>query len=48
MMSYPMIYAMLVAATGDKSLGFFIAALPAALMAVKLYRPPKHVEGAAV
>ena len=48
MMSYPMIYAMLVAATGDKSLGFFIAALPAALMAIKLYRPPRHVEGAAV
>lgn len=48
MMSYPMIYAILVATTGDKSLGFFIAALPAALMAIKLYRPPKHVEGAAV
>jgi len=48
MMSYPMIYAVLLEATGDASLGFFIAALPAAVMAVKLYRPPKHVEGAAV
>lgn len=48
MMSYPMIYAALVEVTGDQSLGFYIAALPAALMAVKLYRPPKHVEGAAV
>lgn len=48
MMSYPMIYALLLEATGDPALGFFIAALPAAVMAVKLYRPPKHVEGAAV
>lgn len=48
MMSYPMLYALLLEATGDPTLGFFIAALPAAIMAVKLYLPPKHVEGAAV
>lgn len=48
MMAYPMLYAVLVEMTGDASLGFYLAALPAAVMAVKLYRPPKHVEGAAV
>ena len=48
MMSYPMLYAVLVSVTGDHSLGFYLAALPAVLMAVKLYRPPKYVEGAAV
>jgi MFS family permease len=48
MMSYPMLYAVLVKTTGDESLGFYIAALPAVVMAVKLYLPPKHVEGAAV
>ena len=48
MMTYPVLYALLVEATGNWSLGFFIAALPAAVMAVKLYRPPRHVPGAAV
>ena len=48
MMSYPILYALLVDFTGDRSLGFFIAALPAAIMAVKLYRPPRQVPGAAV
>jgi MFS family permease len=48
MMSYPVIYALLVKLIGDRSLGFYIAAVPALVMAIKLYRPPKHVEGAAV
>ena len=48
MMSYPTIYALLVKFTGDRSLGFYLAAAPALVMAVKLYFPPKHVEGAAV
>jgi len=48
MMSYPMLYAVLVKVTGDNGLGFYLAALPAVVMAVKLYLPPKHVEGAAV
>jgi hypothetical protein len=48
MMSYPMLYAVLVETTGDNGLGFYIAALPAVVMAVKLYLPPKFREGAAV
>ncbi len=47
MMSYPMIYALLVKFTGDHSLGFYIAAVPALIMCFKLYRPPKTVEGIA-
>jgi MFS family permease len=47
MMSYPMIYALLVKFTGDHSLGFFIAAVPALLMSVKLFQPPKPIKGAA-
>jgi MFS family permease len=47
MMSYPMIYAVLVKITGDHSLGFYLAALPALAMAIKLYRPPKNLPGVA-
>ncbi len=48
MMSYPTLYALLVKFTGDHSLGFYIAAAPAFIMFIKLYLPPKHVEGAPV
>jgi MFS family permease len=47
MMSYPTLYAILVKFTGDHSLGFYIAAVPAFIMFIKLYLPPKQVEGAA-
>ena len=48
MMIYPVLYALLVEMTGDRALGFYIAALPAFAMAVKLYLPPREKPGAAV
>ena len=48
MMTYPVLYALLVEMTGDRALGFYIAALPAFAMAVKLYLPPREKPGAAV
>ena len=47
MMSYPILYAVLAEATGDYGLGFYLAALPAVLMAFKLYKPAKQVKGMA-
>ena len=47
MMSYPVLYALLVKFTGDRSLGFYIAAVPAFIMFIKLYLPPKQAKGAA-
>lgn len=40
MMSYPMIYALIVGATGDFRIGFYIGAAPAFFMALRLLRRP--------